>query len=201
MSLPKLSRRSRILLIIAAIIVLVLLLGARLLDTYVNWLWYGEVGAREVFNTMVLTRVVLFFALGVLVGGTLALSLWIAYRTRPVFVPVSGADDPLSRYRSAVVSRIRLFGIGIPVIAGLIAGATGEGDWQRVQLFLHGTNFGQTDPQFHNDIGFYVFRLPFYEWLLGWLFVATTIAFIAALIAHYLFGGIRLAGRGGQLAG
>ncbi|HVV14441.1 UPF0182 family protein [Amycolatopsis sp.] len=200
-SLPKLSRRSRILLIIAAVIILALLLGARLLDTYVNWLWFGEVGAREVFSTVVLTRIVLFFAIGIFIGGTLALSLWIAYRTRPVFVPVSGADDPLSRYRSAVVGRIRLFGIGIPLITGLIAAATGQGDWQRVQLFLHGTSFGQTDPEFGNDIGFYAFTLPFYQWLLGWLFVATTVSFIAALIAHYLFGGIRLAGRGGQLAG
>ncbi|GAB2960781.1 UPF0182 protein [Amycolatopsis acidiphila] len=199
-SLPKLSRRSRILLIIAAVIVLALLLGARLLDTYVNWLWFGEVHAREVFNTVVLTRVVLFFAIGLLVGGSLAISLWIAYRTRPVFVPISGADDPLSRYRSAIVGRIRLFGIGIPVITGLIAGATGEGDWQRVQLFLHATSFGQTDPEFGNDIGFYAFSLPFYQWLIGWLFVAITLSFIGALIAHYLFGGIRLAGRGGQLA-
>ncbi|MDQ0377114.1 UPF0182 family protein [Amycolatopsis thermophila] len=201
MSLPKLSRRSRVLLIIAAVIVLALLLGARLLDTYVDWLWFGEVQARQVFNTMVLTRIVLFFAIGLLVGGSLALSLWIAYRTRPVFVPVSGADDPLSRYRSAVVGRIRLIGIGIPVVTGLIAGATGEGDWQRIQLFLHGTSFGQTDPEFGNDIGFYAFTLPFYQWLLGWLFVAVTISFIGALIAQYLFGGIRLAGRGGQLAG
>jgi hypothetical protein len=200
-SLPKLSRRSRILLIIAAVIILALLLGARLLDTYVNWLWYGEVGARQVFSTMVLTRIVLFFAIGILVGGVLAVSLWIAYRTRPVFVPVSGTDDPLSRYRSAIVGRIRLFGIGIPLVTGLIAGATGEGDWQRVQLFLHGTSFGQTDPEFGNDIGFYAFSLPFYQWLLGWLFVTTTLAFIGALIAHYIFGGIRLAGRGGQLAG
>jgi len=199
-SLPKLSRRSRILLIIAAVIVLALLLGARLLDTYVDWLWFGEVGAREVFTTQVLTRLVLFFAIGILVGGMLALSLWIAYRTRPVFVPLSGTDDPLSRYRSAIVGRIRLFGIGIPVVTGLIAGATGEGAWQRVQLFLHGTSFGQTDPEFGNDIGFYAFSLPFYQWVLGWLFVAVTISFIGALIAHYIFGGIRLAGRGGQLA-
>ncbi|MBB2938773.1 hypothetical protein FHX82_005851 [Amycolatopsis bartoniae] len=201
MSLPKLSRRSRILLILAAVIILALLLGARLLDTYVNWLWFGEVHAREVFSTVVLTRIVLFFAIGILVGGTLALTLWVAYRSRPVFVPVSGTDDPLSRYRSAIVGRIRLFGIGLPVITGLIAGASGEGDWQRVQLFLHGTSFGQTDPEFGKDIGFYAFSLPFYQWLLGWLFVATTISFIAALISHYLFGGIRLAGRGGQLAG
>ncbi|MFI5614595.1 UPF0182 family protein [Amycolatopsis sp. NPDC051903] len=197
----KLSRRSRILLIVAAVIVLALLLGVRLLDTYVDWLWFGEVQARQVFTTEILTRIVLFVAVGLLVGGTLAVSLIIAYRTRPVFVPVSGSDDPLSRYRSMIVARIRLFGIGIPVITGLIAGASAMGDWQLIQLFLNGTSFGQKDPQFGLDIGFYAFDLPFVNWLIGWLFVTVVIAFFGGLIAHYIFGGIRLAGRGGQLSG
>ncbi|ONF64745.1 UPF0182 family protein [Amycolatopsis keratiniphila] len=200
-SLPKLSRRSRILLIIAAVVILALLLGARLLDTYVDWLWFGEVGARTVFSTVLITRVILFFAVGLLVGGSLAVSLMIAYRSRPVFVPISGNDDPLARYRSAIVGRIRLFGIGIPVLTGLIAGASAQSDWQVVQLFLNGTRFGQTDPEFGNDVGFYAFDLPFYNWLLGWLFISVVIAFFGALIAHYIFGGIRLAGKGGQLAG
>jgi uncharacterized membrane protein (UPF0182 family) len=197
----KLSRRSRILLIVAAVIVLALLLGVRLLDTYVDWLWFGEVHAREVFTTELITRIVLFIAVGLLVGGTLAVSLIIAYRTRPVFVPVSGADDPLSRYRSMIVARIRLFGIGIPLITGLIAGASAMGDWQMIQLFLNGTSFGQKDPQFGLDIGFYAFDLPFVNWLIGWLFVTIVVSFFGALIAHYIFGGIRLAGRGGQLSG
>ncbi|WP_020662281.1 UPF0182 family protein [Amycolatopsis benzoatilytica] len=197
----KLSRRSRILLIIAAVIVLALLAGVRLLSTYVDWLWFGELGARSVFTTEILTRLVLFLAVGLLVGGALGVSLLIAYRTRPVFVPVSGRDDPLSRYRSVVVSRIRLFGIGIPVLTGVIAGASANGDWQTIQLFLNGTSFGQKDPQFGIDIGFYAFTLPFVNWLLGWLFVTVVVSFFGALIAHYLFGGIRLAGRGGQLAG
>ncbi|OZM69943.1 membrane protein [Amycolatopsis antarctica] len=200
-SLPKLSRRSRILLVIASVVVLALLLGARLLDTYVDWLWFGEVGARQVFTTEILTRAVLFLVVALLVGGLLAVSLIVAYRTRPVFVPVSGADDPLARYRSTVVARIRVFGIGIPVVAGIIAGAAGQGEWQRAQLFLNGTNFGKTDPEFGNDIGFYAFDLPLYNWLLGWAFIAVALAFVAALVAHYLFGGIRLAGKGGQIAG
>jgi hypothetical protein len=200
-SLPKLSRRSRILLIIAAVIILILLLGSRLLDTYVDWLWFGEVHARTVFSTILVTRIVLFFVIGLLVGGALALSLTLAYRNRPVFVPVSGADDPLARYRSAIIGRIRLVGIGIPLLVGLIAGANAQGDWQVIQLFLNGTSFGQKDPQFGNDIGFYAFTLPFYNWLLGWLFITVVLSFIGALIAQYIFGGIRLAGKGGQLAG
>jgi uncharacterized membrane protein (UPF0182 family) len=200
-SLPKLSRRSRILLIIAAVIILILLLGSRLLDTYVDWLWFGEVHAQSVFSTVLVTRIVLFFVVGLLVGGALAISLTIAYRNRPVFVPVSGADDPLARYRSVIIGRIRLVGIGIPLLVGLIAGANAQGDWQVIQLFLNGTSFGQKDPQFGNDIGFYAFTLPFYNWLLGWLFITVVLSFIGSLIAHYIFGGIRLAGKGGQLAG
>ncbi|HEV2781395.1 MAG TPA: UPF0182 family protein [Actinophytocola sp.] len=198
--LPKLSRRSRILLIIAATVILLLLVGARLLDTYVDWLWFGEVGYRSVFSTVLLTRIGLFFAVGILVGGLLALSLIIAYRTRPVFVPVSGADDPLAKYRSAVMQRVRLFGIGIPLIVGLIAGSTAQGDWQVFQLLVNGTPFGITDPEFGKDIGFYAFTLPFITWLISWLFVAIAIAFFGALITHYLFGGVRLVGRGGQFS-
>ena len=198
--LPKLSRRSRILLISAASLIVLLIVGARLLDTYVNWLWYGEVGFKSVFSTMLVTRVLLFFIMGILVGGLLSVSLIIAYRTRPVFVPLSGSEDPLARYRSTIVQRVRLFGIGIPLIVGLIAGSTAQGDWQLVQLMLNGTSFGRTDPEFHKDIGFYAFTLPFISWLISWLFVSIAIAFFGALITHYLFGGIRLAGRGGQFS-
>src|SRR5262249_18010234 len=51
------------------------------------------------------------------------------------------------------------------------------------------------------DVGFYAFELPFYRLLLGWAFVIVVISFVGALVTHYLFGGLRLAGRGGQLSG
>jgi uncharacterized protein len=194
--MPKLSRRAKILLSIAGVLILVLIVGARLLDTYVDWLWFGEVGFRSVFTTIIVTRIILFFALGLLVGGLLAVSLAIAYRSRPVFVPVSGADDPLARYRSTIVQRVRLFGIGVPVVVGAIAGAAGQGDWQPVQLMLNAVPFNETDPQFNKDIGFYAFTLPFITWLITWLFVAIAIAGIGALITHYIFGGIRLGVKG-----
>lgn len=194
--MPKLSRRAKILLSIAGALILVLLVGTRLLDTYVDWLWYGEVGFRSVFTKQLLTRVILFFAIALLVGGLLAVSLTIAYRSRPVFVPVSGADDPLARYRSTIVQRVRLFGIGIPLVVGLIAGSTGQSDWQPVQLMLNGTAFGTTDPEFGKDVGFYAFTLPFISWLTTWLYVAVIIALIGAVVTHYVFGGIRLGQKG-----
>ncbi|MQA64221.1 MAG: membrane protein [Actinophytocola sp.] len=198
-SMPKLTRRSRILLSIGGAALLVLMLGSRVIGTYVDWLWYGEVEARNVFTTVLITRVALFFAVGLVVGGAIAISLIIAYRTRPVFVPVASEEDPLARYRSTVVARVRLFGIGIPVLIGLIAGATAQAEWETVQLFFNGGEFGRVDPEFGKDIGFYVFNLPFYNWLISWGFVVLGLSFVAAGATHYLFGGIRLAGRGGAV--
>ncbi|PRW64784.1 UPF0182 family protein [Actinopolyspora mortivallis] len=197
---PKLSRRSRILLILGAVVLVALIVGSRLIGTYVNWLWFGGVDYRGIFTTIVLTRITLFVCAGVFLGGVLALNLWLAYRTRPVFVPLSGQDDPLARYRTVITQRSKWFGIGIPVAVGAIGGLAATGDWRMVQLFLNRQSFGTEDPVFGHDIGLYVFQLPFFRWLLAWAFIAVTLSFFAALATHYVFGGIKLAGRSGQIS-
>jgi uncharacterized membrane protein (UPF0182 family) len=198
--MPKLTRRSRILIAIALAAVLLLLIGPKLIDAYVNWLWFGELGYRSVFTTTLFTKLIVFLVVGVLIGAVVFAALALAYRTRPVFVPTAGPNDPIARYRTIAMSRLKLFGFGIPVFIGVIAGAIAQLDWVRVQLFLHGGTFGVADPQFGMDLGFYAFDLPFYRMVLTYLFTATFLALIANLLGHYLFGGIRLAGRSGALS-
>ena len=98
------------------------------------------------------------------------------------------------------MSRLRLVGIGIPAAIGLLAGIIAQSYWVRIQLFLHGGDFGVNDPQFGKDLGFYAFELPFYRLVLSYMFVAVFLAFVANLLAHYIFGGIRLSGRTGALS-
>jgi uncharacterized membrane protein (UPF0182 family) len=145
-----------------------------------------------VFTTVLVTRLVVFLVAALLVGLIVFGALTLAYRTRPVFVPTAGPNDPVARYRTAVMGRLRTFGVGIPVTVGLLAGLVAQSYWPRVQLFLHGGSFGITDPQFGKDLGFYAFQLPFYRLLLSFLFVALFVAFLANLVTHYIFGGIRL---------
>ncbi|KWX67632.1 UPF0182 family protein [Mycobacterium sp. NAZ190054] len=198
--MPKLTRRSRVLIAVAMVVVVLLLLGPRLIDAYVDWLWFGELGYRSVFTTQIVTRLVIFLAVALVIGGVVFAGLALAYRTRPVFVPTAGPNDPIARYRTAVMARLRLVGVGVPVAIGLLAGLIAQNYWQQVQLFLHGGSFGVSDPQFGIDLGFYAFDLPFYRLVLTYLFAATFLAFIANLLGHYLFGGIRLAGRSGALS-
>ena len=54
--------------------------------------------------------------------------------------------------------------------------------------------FGTTDPLFHRDASFFVFRLPFLSFLVDWLLVALLVAFIVSAIGHFLNGAIRFQG-------
>ncbi|TLH58484.1 UPF0182 family protein [Mycolicibacterium aubagnense] len=198
--MPKLTRRSRILVGIALLIVGLLMIGPRLVDAYVDWLWFGELGFRSVFTTVLVTRLVVFLVAGVFIGAVVFGGMALAYRSRPVFVPASGPNDPVARYRTTVLARLRLFAIGVPVFIGLLAGFVAQTYWVRVQLFLHGGSFGINDPEFGKDLGFYAFDLPFYRLVLGYLFVGVFLMLVGNLLGHYVFGGIRLSGRQGALS-
>ena len=198
--MPALTRRSRTLLGIAAAVLAVLMIGPRFVDTYVDWLWFGELGYRSVFTTVLFTRLIVFLATALVVGAIVFAGLTLAYRTRPAFVPNVGAGDPVARYRMAVMTRLRLFGFGVPAVIGILAGVVAQSYWPRVQLFLHGGSFGIADPQFGKDLGFYAFDLPFYRMVLSFLFVALFLAFLGNLVTHYIFGGIRLAAGTGAVS-
>ncbi len=194
--IPTISKRAKRVLIVVVSLVVLAILWFQFVGLYVDYLWYGEVGFRQVFTTQLVSRLVLFLVAGLGAGSLLLLTMLLAYRSRPVFVPTAATNDPLAPYRTVVAARPKLFGIGISALIGIICGLSAQGQWETVQLFLHGGSFGQRDPQFGHDVGFYVFKLPMIQMLLGWLFVITAICFFVALAIQYIFGGIRLQGAG-----
>lgn len=196
--MPTLSRRSKIAIGIGVAILVLLLVGPRLVGLATDWLWFSDVGYTRVFSTIVWTRVLLFLVTMVIVGLIVFGAIAMAYRSRPVFVPATGPNDPLARYRTTVMGRTRWFAIVPSVLVGLLAGLVTQGSWATVQTFLHGETFGITDPQFGLDMSFYAFDLPFYRLVLNLLFVVVVVAFLANLVTHYLFGGIRLGGGGNR---
>ena len=198
-AMPTLSRRSKALIAVAVGVLLILLVGPRFISIYTDWLWFEDIGYQSVYSKIIWTRIAVFAISALIAGLILFSALWLAYRSRPVFVPTTGPGDPIARYRTVVMSRIRWFAIVPSVLVGLLAGLVAQGSWATIQVFLHGESFGIKDPQFGLDVGFYAFDLPFYRFVLNFLFVIVVIAFIVNLVTHYIFGGIRLAGRGGSL--
>ncbi|MGV9857334.1 UPF0182 family protein [Gordonia sp. NPDC003425] len=197
--MPTLSRRSKIAIGVGVAVLVLLLVGPRLVGIITDWLWFSDLGYTRVFSTIMWTRVVLFVIAGIVTGLIIFGAIALAYRSRPVFVPASGPNDPLARYRASIMGHLRWYALVPPIIIGLIFALVAQGSWATVQTFLHSTDFGQRDPQFGLDVGFYAFDLPFYRFLLNLLFVIVVIAFFANLVTHYLFGGIRLGGGGNTI--
>src|ERR1700704_123508 len=68
----RISRRGKIVIgVLVALFVLLSLLGS-LVQVYTNWLWFGEVGYRKVFSTILLTRIVLFLVVGLALQAIIA---------------------------------------------------------------------------------------------------------------------------------
>ena len=116
----------------------------------------------------------------------------LAYRFRPIFRPTSPEQNSLDRYREAVTPIRTWLLVGVSVVLGAFAGSSGVGQWRKYLLWRNGVPFGQTDPYFNRDIGFYVFDLPWLHYLVDFAMAVLVIALIAAAVVHYLYGGIRL---------
>jgi uncharacterized protein len=199
--LPRMSRRGRVtLIVLAAVVVLFMLLGW-IVDAWTDYLWFSEVHYTQVFTTVLWTRLGLFFVFGLAVALVVWFNLWLAYRLRPLLRPHSVEQQSLDRYRMIITPR---FGTWLTIFAALIgifAGISAQGRWAQWLLFANRENFGVTDPQFHLDIGFYLFDYPFWRYLLGVGFTTVVLSVLGSLGVHYLFGGVRLQGAGERMTG
>src|SRR3954453_7486610 len=196
---PTLSRRAK--LVLGAIGVLLVLFAAigTLTNVYVDYLWFNETRFTEVFWTELQSRALLFALAGAATGGLVALAIYLAYRFRPTFRPMSLEQQNLERYRQSLEPRRGLVLTGVAVVLGLFAGFTAQGSWQTWLKFRNSTDFGTKDPQFGIDNSFFVFDYPFYRLALGFGFAIVVLALIGSVLTHYVFGGLRLQTPGQKL--
>ena len=188
----QLSRRGRIGLAVAGGVIVFLILMLSLVGVYTNWLWFGSVGYRGVYSTILRTRLILFAIFGVLMAAVLIGNVVLAYRLRPPFRPMSTEQQNLERYRVAVEPRRKLGLIALAVVALLSAGSSAQGNWQAWVLWLDGGKFNVVDPQFHRDISFFAFDYPVYRIVIGFLFAATIFSLLLSAGVYYLYGALRL---------
>jgi uncharacterized membrane protein (UPF0182 family) len=198
-SVPRVGRRGKVTLAVVSVIILILLFLDQLVALWTNWLWFEEVGYTSVFGGILRTRIWLFLLFGLVVGGFVAGNLYLAYRLRPLMRITTPDQQALERYRMLITPRIGVW-IGLASGAvGLFAGLSGQARWSQWMLFQNRVDFGVADPEFGTDIGFYVFELPFWRYLLDVGFTTTALAVLGATAAHYLYGGVRLQGPGDRL--
>jgi len=154
---------------------------------YTEWLWFGSLGFSNIYTTILTTRLWLF-ATGAFIFLALLLSnLFLARRLSP-----ASGDNVLIGQGFVVVRRVLDIGILISAIfLSLIFGLVASGQWETVLRFINATNFNITEPLLGRDVAFYIFNLPLYNLLQGWLIWAAIIILIFTATIYGLNIGFR----------
>ena len=185
------GRKSPLAITIGVIVITGVLFTA-LSGFYADWLWFKSVDFTSTWSTILITKTTLFIVAGLVTSLIVMFNVLLAYKRRPLYVPLSVEADNLERYRSQVEPIRRPLFIGLSVALFYFAGSAGSQLWSTWLLFRNSTPFGVTDPQFNKDISFFAFRLPFWQTLITWGISTAILAILASVAVHYLYGGIRL---------
>ncbi|MFD0266876.1 UPF0182 family protein [Streptomyces sp. NPDC127106] len=192
------SRRSRTLLMTLGVLAVLGMAFVMFAGFWTDWLWFRSVKYSTVFTTTLWTRVGLFAVFGLLMAGAVGLNVWLAYRLRPPLSAMSLEQQSLDRYRMSIAPYKKWLLLGVSALVGMIAGASAASQWKTWLMYVNGVPFGSKDPQFHLDVSFYTFDLPWYRFLLGFGFAAVILSVIAAVVVHYLYGGLRVTSPGAR---
>jgi uncharacterized membrane protein (UPF0182 family) len=189
--LPSRRRTRQIGIAFVVLLILVVISISTVIRLYTNLLWYRSLHFTVVFWTILRSELLLGVGLGMVFFLFCLANLFIVARLTPVFHLAVDPNDPFTRYRTAVMPYMSWIAAGISAFLALLFGISAAPLWSRLELALHAVPFHQVDPVFHRDISFYVFRLPFYQYLYGWAFAVLIVVTLLVAVAHYAQGGIR----------
>lgn len=173
--------------IIGIILLMVIIVGA-IASIYIDIIWFKSVQYVAVFWKILLTKgvVMLFFAAAFFILSFINLSF--ARRFAPEFQVEISQDEfekpEIQLYRSLQNIQInKKLVFWFSLIIALFMGFSEGASWEKILIYLNRTSFGTSDPIFNRDIGFYMFSLPFWEFVRNWLsFALTLIAVVVGAI-------------------
>jgi uncharacterized membrane protein (UPF0182 family) len=201
---PKLlrGRRRRLPLILLLVLLAAILLGGRtVLSFYVDALWFGSLGYRDVFwKTLRLQSAVFSAFVGatflILYGSFLAMKrAYLQHLPSGHTIFVGG--QPL---KLPVDSILRFLGVGVSLLIAAVTGAAMMVEWPALALYWYApqNSGGVVDPIFGKPLNFYLFTLPVWQLVSGWLLALAVMVCVLAVFFILITGGARaLAGSRG----
>ncbi len=177
---PRLARW----IILAALLFAAFLVVHNAVPLYTDFLWFKEVGYTNVFTTTIAAKLTMFGLFGAVFFGLLYGNVFYARR-----LAKNQGDRLLMERFGPQWGGLLQRGLGwiLLLTAGFIAlwaGRLGADQWANWLEFTRGVPFHAADPVFHNDIGFYVFRLPFLNFVYGFLLTTVLLTLAAVVAVH-----------------
>ncbi len=191
---PRVSRRRRAWILLAVVVVIVVIASLRSIATfYTDYLWFGSVHLTGEWRRLFEVKIGLFLGFAAVFFLVLWVNLAVVDRLAPSELALGPEDELVRRYQQRVAPRALLVRSLVSLVVACIAAASTVGQWGNFLLFSNAQPFAHlADPQFHKNVGFFVFALPFLSFLVSWSFISLLVIAIITVISHYLNGGIRV---------
>jgi hypothetical protein len=200
-ALPSRPRRHTFIFLIGALLIIVF--SSRTAISYwVDLLWFRSLGYADVFwKTRVLEwGIFAAFAAAtflVLFGAFLALKrahIDSMPSTHTIFIAGNPVNLP-------VESALRLIAVAASLLISLATAAAMEAQWSTLALYWYAPrNSGNvSDPIFGLPLNFYLFTLPAWHLIVGWLLTLSVLSCVLAVLFIVITGGTRALG--GRLSG
>ncbi len=160
-------------------------------DFLADWLWFGEVGYRQVYSTELSTRAVSGAAVFVLTF------VWLAFHSRYALSAISPAPVTFTTREGFTVAlptrdQVRPLVMVLAAVASFLLASFVSTQWMTLLSWWHQVPFGAADPVLGRDAAFYVFTLPFLELLRGFLLGLVVLAAIGAAGLYFVAGQVAL---------
>src|SRR5664279_2233040 len=191
-------RRGRRFFLILAVLVGILFVGRAALSYYVDVLWFGSLGYADVFWKTLSLQWGVFAAFAaatflIVYGSFLALKR-VHLPDLPSGHTILVGGQPL---KLPVEPVLRLIALAVSLAIAVATGGAMAGDWPTLALFWYAPRTtGIVDPIFAKPLNFFLFALPAWQLLAGWLFTLSVITCVLAAFFILITGGARaLTGR------
>ncbi|CAI9410660.1 UPF0182 family membrane protein [Aestuariimicrobium sp. T2.26MG-19.2B] len=185
----KTEHRSRLGWVVLAVGVLVIgwLVASRITTSA---MWYSSVGVRSVYVTRLVTSLLLFLVFALVMGVSVALTVMVAHRMRPK-VRTPAASPVLARYRELIEQRWWTTSLLPAGVLGLLAGLAAADQTDRYLAWRNATDFGTRDPYSGLDASFFVFALPWWMFVVGFVIAVLVACLVVAGVTHLANGALR----------
>jgi uncharacterized protein len=191
--------RRRRLLLFLAVLAGIVFGGRTALSYYMDVLWFGSLGYGDVFRKTLSLQWAIFTAFAAVTFLILYASFLVLKRAHLPDLP-SGqtiliGGQPL---KLAVQPLLGLIALGVSLAIAVATGASMMVEWPTLALFWYAprTTGGFVDPIFGKPLTFFLFTLPAWQLIAGWLLSLTAITCVFAVFFIFITGGIRvLSGR------
>jgi uncharacterized membrane protein (UPF0182 family) len=154
-------------LILGLILFLLFILGSSLLGFYTEWLWFQSLGYSSIFLRLINYKFLLGLSFGILSALLFYLNGRLVFRLAHTPYSPNIEQFPLN-LPLWLEGRLLSFLKPVSLVLGLFIGLGAGAQWEHFQLFLYSRPIGQADPVFHQDLAFFLFRLPFLQYVSSW---------------------------------